>query len=67
MKKDNLTFLEDIEKTAILTTLEKHGGNRTLTAKFLGISLRGLQLKLNKYIELGFSVTPIPAPFSVWR
>jgi DNA-binding NtrC family response regulator len=41
--------LEEIEKRAILTTLEQCGGNRTRTASVLGISVRTLRNKLNGY------------------
>jgi len=51
-KETNLTFgrsLKDVEKEMILNTLEETGGNRTHTAKILGISRRTLQLKLKDY------------------
>jgi two-component system response regulator HydG len=41
--------LKDVEKEMILKTLEEHNGNRTHTAKTLGISRRTLQLKLKEY------------------
>jgi two-component system response regulator HydG len=41
--------LKDVEKEMILRTLEETGGNRTHTAKILGISRRTLQLKLKEY------------------
>jgi len=41
--------LKDVEKEMILRTLEETGGNRTHTAKILGISRRTLQLKLKDY------------------
>ncbi|MBM7559359.1 sigma-54-dependent transcriptional regulator [Marinitoga litoralis] len=44
----NMT-LEEMEKELILKTLEKYSGNKTKTAKALGISLRTLQYKLKKY------------------
>jgi len=43
--------LADIEKEYILRVLEAEGGNRTRTAKVLGISLRGLRYKLKSYSE----------------
>jgi two-component system, NtrC family, response regulator HydG len=41
--------LKEAEKEIILRTLEDAGGNRTHTAKILGISRRTLQLKLKEY------------------
>jgi two-component system response regulator HydG len=41
--------LKEAEKEMIIQTLEEVGGNRTKTAKILGISRRTLQLKLKQY------------------
>ena len=41
--------LKQAEKEIILNTLKETGGNRTHTAKILGISRRTLQLKLKEY------------------
>ena len=41
--------LEDIERQAIIATLEKFEGNRTRTAEALGIGRRTLQNKLKQY------------------
>jgi len=41
--------LKEVEREMILKTLEVMGGNRTRTAKVLGISRRTLQLKLKEY------------------
>jgi two-component system response regulator HydG len=41
--------LKEVEKEMILKTLDDKGGNRTQTAKILGISRRTLQLKLKEY------------------
>jgi two-component system response regulator HydG len=41
--------LKEAEKEMIIRTLEEAGGNRTHTAKILGISRRTLQLKLKEY------------------
>ncbi|BBE31786.1 sigma-54-dependent Fis family transcriptional regulator [Tepiditoga spiralis] len=51
LKSDNFSLmkLEEIEKNVILKTLEIFSGNKTKTAKSLGISLRTLQYKLKKY------------------
>lgn len=41
--------LKEVEKEMILKTLDDMSGNRTQTAKLLGISRRTLQLKLKQY------------------
>lgn len=41
--------MEEIERRAILRTLEETGGNRTRAAEILGIGLRTLQRKLKEY------------------
>ena len=41
--------LYEIEKRAILQTLQNNNGNQTRTAEELGISRKGLQLKLKEY------------------
>jgi DNA-binding NtrC family response regulator len=41
--------LFDIEKKAILEALDKHRGNKSETARVLGIGLRTLYRKLNQY------------------
>ncbi len=41
--------MEEIEREAILRTLEETGGNRTRAAEILGIGLRTLQRKLRDY------------------
>ncbi|MFI5304176.1 MAG: sigma-54-dependent transcriptional regulator [Nitrospiria bacterium] len=43
----------EAERELILETLEKSGGNRTQTAKILGISIRTLRNKLRDYRESG--------------
>jgi len=48
--------LEEIERQAILQALKQHEGNRTETAKALGISRRALIYKLQRFREQGFSV-----------
>ena len=52
--KQNLTFgggdtLAEVEKQAILATLEKTGQNRTQAAKILSISVKTLRNKLKQY------------------
>jgi DNA-binding NtrC family response regulator len=41
--------LRELEEWYILETLKRFRGNRTRTAKFVGLSLRGLQYKLKRY------------------
>ncbi|RMG46865.1 MAG: sigma-54-dependent Fis family transcriptional regulator [Acidobacteria bacterium] len=48
--------MEEIEREAILHTLEKTGGNRTQAAEMLGIGLRTLQRKLKQYRKEGHPV-----------
>jgi two-component system response regulator FlrC len=51
------TLLE-VERRLILKTLEHCHGNRTHTARLLGISLRSLRNKLRDYAAAGM---PVPA------
>ena len=46
--------LKTLERDAIMSMLEHNGGNRTKTAAALGISIRTLRNKLNRY-ELGMA------------
>ena len=48
--------LDDIERGVILEALSYHKGNRTHTARALGISIRTLRNKLADYRRLGISV-----------
>lgn len=45
--------IEDVERRAILTALQKHNGNRSATAAELGISLRKLYYRLAQYQKQG--------------
>jgi DNA-binding NtrC family response regulator len=45
--------LDEIERSVILEALKYHEGNRTHTAKSLGISIRTLRNKLAEYRVLG--------------
>ncbi len=47
------TTLDDIERNVILDALKYHNGNRTHTARALGISIRTLRNKLADYRRLG--------------
>jgi two-component system, response regulator FlrC len=48
--------LDDIERRVILDALHYHKGNRTHTARSLGISIRTLRNKLSDYRKLGIHV-----------
>jgi DNA-binding NtrC family response regulator len=48
--------LEEVEREHILSTLQRHDGNRTATASELGISRRTLYYKLTEYQKQGFEV-----------
>jgi transcriptional regulator with PAS, ATPase and Fis domain len=48
--------LDDIERFVILEALDFHNGNRTHTAKALGISIRTLRNKLADYRKVGIHV-----------
>ncbi|MBI1822669.1 MAG: sigma-54-dependent Fis family transcriptional regulator, partial [Nitrospirae bacterium] len=48
----------EAERELILKTLEKSGGNRTQTAKILGISIRTVRNKLRDYRETGRFIQP---------
>ncbi len=48
--------LDQIERAVILKSLAFHNGNRTHTARELGISIRTLRNKLNEYRRAGISV-----------
>jgi transcriptional regulator with PAS, ATPase and Fis domain len=48
--------LNDIERSVILAALQYHSGNRTHTARALGISIRTLRNKLSDYRKIGINV-----------
>ncbi|MDH3283332.1 MAG: sigma-54 dependent transcriptional regulator [Acidobacteriota bacterium] len=48
--------MDEIERDAILGTLDRTGGNRTQAAEMLGIGLRTLQRKIKQYREGGYQV-----------
>ncbi|RYE08176.1 MAG: hypothetical protein EOP22_14580 [Hyphomicrobiales bacterium] len=45
-----------VERELILSTLHLSGGNRTHTAKMLGISIRTLRNKLSQYAREGIHI-----------
>lgn len=47
--------LEEIERDQILRVLDKHQGNKPAVAAELGISLKTLYNKLNRYAEIGLA------------
>ena len=52
--------VEEVEREHILLTLHHCRGNRTRAAKALGISLRGLRLKIRSYKAAGLYVPEPP-------
>lgn len=48
--------LDDVERSVILVALKHHQGNRTHTARSLGISIRTLRNKIADYRKLGIQV-----------
>ena len=56
--------LLDLEREHILSTLRQCRGNRTHTARSLGISVRGLRIKLAGSAEMGVDVPP---PAAIYR
>jgi len=48
--------LAEVERNHVLTTLRLCRNNRTHAAKTLGISIRGLRIKLHRYEQDGFEI-----------
>jgi len=48
VKKDNKVSLEQVEKAAILRTLESVAGNKSVTPRRLGLTRKTLHKKLKK-------------------
>ena len=48
--------MEEVERSLILLTLREARGNRSETARRLGISRRALHYKLRRYAEQGYSI-----------
>jgi transcriptional regulator with PAS, ATPase and Fis domain len=42
-------MVEELEKSVLIRTLEKHGGNKTKVAEELGLSRNGLMKKMKRY------------------
>jgi DNA-binding NtrC family response regulator len=53
--------LDEIERYAILSTLEACGGSTARTAEILGISIRKVQYKLHEYTNPGKTLRAVPA------
>jgi DNA-binding NtrC family response regulator len=47
---------EEVERQHILSTVDRNGGDRAITARQLGISRKTLYNKLKEYLRQGFSV-----------
>ena len=56
VETSDLERLEEIERQAIVQALRQHNGNRTETARALGISRRTLIYKLQRFRQQGFTV-----------
>ena len=54
----SIRTLAEVEREHVLNILRLCGYNRTHTASVLGISLRGLRLKLHQYGAQGIDVPP---------
>jgi DNA-binding NtrC family response regulator len=50
--------LRDIERDLVLETLARTDGNRTVSARLLGLSIRTLRNKITEYSADGVEVTP---------
>ena len=50
--------LRDIERDLVLATLARTDGNRTISARLLGLSVRTLRNKITEYSARGVEVTP---------
>lgn len=50
--------LRDIERDLVLETLARTDGNRTASARLLGLSIRTLRNKITEYSADGVEVTP---------
>ena len=50
--------IKDIERDLVLETLARTDGNRTASARLLGLSIRTLRNKITEYSADGVAVTP---------
>lgn len=53
-------YMALVERLTITAVLKAVGGCRTHAAEFLGISVRGLRLKIRQYQAQGFDIPPAP-------
>ena len=53
--------LAEVERRYILSILTLCANNRTRAARILGVSIRGLRLKLHNFEGHGFDVPPPPS------
>jgi DNA-binding NtrC family response regulator len=58
------TSVGDLERELIVQTLAETEGNRTVSARILGVSVRTLRNKISEYTESGIDV-PRPSGESV--
>jgi DNA-binding NtrC family response regulator len=59
--------MEEVERELILSTLEQLGGNRTHTARALGLSVRTIRNRLREYRSLPRAPEPAAASGSPWQ
>jgi DNA-binding NtrC family response regulator len=59
--------LRDIERDLVLETLARTDGNRTASARLLGLSVRTLRNKITEYSADGVEVTPAGGAAQVLR
>lgn len=50
--------LRDVERDLVLETLASTHGNRTVSARLLGMSIRTLRNKITEYSSDGATITP---------
>jgi len=55
--ESSVPTLAEVEREHILKILARCSGNRTRAANLLGISIRGLRIKLHEYQRAGFDIS----------